>query len=469
MRPLALRILHHHGGEEVRELVQGRLGIGRDPDNWLASLDPALSRRHAALEVGPDEVVLECLPSRNPTMLNGTRVEGRHHLVAGDQVLLGRTLLCLTRRDAALERAASQPTAELAGGSGALGRPIGDDRGFVALLEQAARVAAQELPILLLGESGTGKEVLARYIHSRSRRAGGPFVVINCPALPPSLAESELFGVESGVATGVSSRPGLLEQADGGTLLLDEVADLPPEEQAKLLRFVEGRTLTRVGGRRELRMDVRILAATNRDVEAAVAAGTMRADLYYRLAGVVLRLIPLRRRAADVPLLAGHFLASAAPGLTLSPAALDALQTHPWPGNVRQLKAIVERAAYLAAGSTIEAGDLGLESPGDAPTPGSEAAGTPARAGDAPPGQGDAQARRLLEGIHGGRLDFWTDVWAPFSRRELPRQVVAALVAEALAEGDGSVRGLAATLGVSDRYRKLLDFLRNNKLLSTET
>ena len=208
------------------------------------------------------------------------------------------------------------------------------------------------MPVLILGESGSGKEVMARWLHARSRRAAGPFLAVNCAALPKELLESELFGIEKGVATGVEARPGLLERGSGGTVFLDEVGDMAPETQAKVLRVLENPTLFRVGGRTPVQVDVRFLAATNRDLEALVEEGGFRRDLYHRLAAFEVKLPPLRERREEIPALAARFFhrelaksGAASPGITR--AALAALVRHPWPGNVRELQNEIAKAALL--------------------------------------------------------------------------------------------------------------------------
>jgi transcriptional regulator with PAS, ATPase and Fis domain len=206
--------------------------------------------------------------------------------------------------------------------------------------------------VLILGESGSGKEVLARWLHARSRRAAGPFLAVNCAALPRELLEAELFGIEKGVATGVEARPGLLERANGGAVFLDEVGDMAPETQAKMLRVLESTSLYRVGGKQPVQVDVRFLAATNRDLDALVEQGGFRRDLFHRLAAFQVRLPPLRERRAEIPSLAARFFhreleknGLASPGITR--AALGALVRHPWPGNVRELQNEIAKAALL--------------------------------------------------------------------------------------------------------------------------
>ncbi|HEV2853386.1 MAG TPA: sigma 54-interacting transcriptional regulator [Thermoanaerobaculia bacterium] len=223
------------------------------------------------------------------------------------------------------------------------------------IYRRAGKVARGDVPVLILGESGSGKEVLARWVHACSRRSGGPFLAVNCAALPRELLESELFGIEKGVATGVEARPGLLERGSGGTVFLDEVGDMAPETQAKVLRVLENTSLFRVGGRNPVQVDVRFVAATNRDLHALVEEGGFRRDLYHRLAAFEVKLPPLRERREEIPALAARFFhreleknGLASPGITR--AALGALVRHPWPGNVRELQNEIAKAALLLEG-----------------------------------------------------------------------------------------------------------------------
>jgi transcriptional regulator with GAF, ATPase, and Fis domain len=213
---------------------------------------------------------------------------------------------------------------------------------------------------LLLGETGTGKEVVARAIHRRSPRSGGPFVRVNCGALPHELIDSELFGHERGSFTGaVASRKGWFERADGGTLLLDEIAELTPAAQVRLLRVLQDGSFQRVGGQHMLTVDVRVIAATNRDLRAMVAAGAFREDLWYRIAVFPIRLPALRERPQDIPAIATHFALRAAERLGLArqipgPEDLERLAAYDWPGNVRELASVIERAAILGDGRGLE-------------------------------------------------------------------------------------------------------------------
>ena len=226
------------------------------------------------------------------------------------------------------------------------------------------RVASSDSTVLIQGETGVGKERLARALHNDGPRAGGPFIAINCGAFPESLLESELFGHEEGAFTGATrARRGYFELAHRGTLFLDEVADIPAHLQAKLLRLLEERTLRRLGGERETRIDVRVMAATNRDLEADTDAQRFRRDLYYRLAVVTLTIPPLRERSEDIPMLVHSYVdhfrtALRVPIDGVSPAAMDALCAYGWPGNVRELINVIERSMLLCATSQLELADL---------------------------------------------------------------------------------------------------------------
>ncbi len=229
------------------------------------------------------------------------------------------------------------------------------------------KVAGTNAPVLLLGESGTGKEMAAAAIHRRSVRKDGPFVAINCNAIPENLLESELFGHEKGAFTGAHvQRKGLLETASGGTLFLDEIGELPPAIQVKLLRFLQEQRLQRVGGRQEIQVDTRLVAATNADLKELIDSGKFREDLYFRLAVVTIRLLPLRERGEDIVFLAREFLQSYAvqngrTKMVFAPDALRAIARYSWPGNVRELQNRVKRGVIMASGSRLTGKDLELE------------------------------------------------------------------------------------------------------------
>jgi len=236
---------------------------------------------------------------------------------------------------------------------------IGTSREIQQVLRLIDKVAPTDSPVLILGESGTGKELVARAVHQRSQRATKPIVTINCAALQESLLESELFGHEKGAFTGATvSKPGLFEVADGGTLFIDELGELAPSLQAKLLRVLEGGHMRRVGSTREKRVDVRIVAATNRNLTADVAVGRFREDLFFRINVLSVEVPPLRDRRDDIPLLTNHFLRTIGRDWTLDEAAASALSRYSWPGNVRELHNVIERASILADGNQVTLSEL---------------------------------------------------------------------------------------------------------------
>jgi DNA-binding NtrC family response regulator len=247
------------------------------------------------------------------------------------------------------------------------------------VLRVVDRVAPTDSSVLILGESGTGKELVARAIHERSRRAERPFVPIHCGALPREVLESELFGHEKGAFTGaVNSKPGLIDMADGGSLFLDEIGDMEPESQVKLLRVLETGMFFRVGGTRPRRVDIRLIAATNRDLGEAMKVGHFRQDLFFRINTITVTLPPLRERPEDVPMLAQHFVEANANYGTkrLSPAAMATLEAHTWPGNVRELLHAIERAVILSKDAEIMPADLPPEIVGNGGTAPAPSAGS---------------------------------------------------------------------------------------------
>lgn len=271
-----------------------------------------------------------------------------------------------------------------------------------ALLSLALRVAKSAATIMLTGESGSGKEVVARFIHRHSPRAGQPFVAINCAAIPENLLEATLFGYEKGAFTGAAqSQPGKFEQAQGGTLLLDEVSEMPLGLQVKLLRVLQEREVERVGGRKVIPLDIRLLATSNRDMQAMVASGGFREDLYYRLNVFPLLVPPLRERPLDIIPLAQRMLDSNASKtgqgvLKLAPAAVARLMQYPWPGNVRELENVIQRAMILAAGEMIEAEDLNLPQA----EAGSDVTEKPASAASAPMDMKALERAHIIETLN---------------------------------------------------------------------
>jgi DNA-binding NtrC family response regulator len=269
--------------------------------------------------------------------------------VTGEQVAAAIARACEGRA----ARAAAPARREAMAHGAAFGQMLGASPAMQPVFRDLAQAAQSDATILLLGESGTGKELAAHEVHRRSRRAGGPFVPVFCAGVPPTLLAGELFGVATGAFTGARARPGHFRRADGGTIFLDEIGELPPDAQAVLLRVLAERTITALGSERPEAVDVRVVAATNRDLDAECAAGRFREDLYYRLNVVPITLPPLRERRDDIPLLARHFLAAArggegdrGPG-TFSVEAMVCLRQYRWPGNVRELRNVVERVAAL--------------------------------------------------------------------------------------------------------------------------
>jgi two-component system response regulator AtoC len=363
-------------GEEVRAVdlpPAGAVTIGRGEEAAVRIDDPSVSRRHAVLHVG-ETLEVEDLGGANGTFVRRTAQAGlgnatadvtlrqlvgrRAGLAVGDCLLFGTVCVVVRRaplRDvpdlaAAEDRPAAKPVT-----AGMVVR----DPAMQALYAEAARVAKGTISVLVLGETGVGKEILARAIHAHSPRASLPFVPVNCAALADSLVESELFGSERGAFTGATARAGLFEIAAGGTLFLDEVGELPPATQAKLLRVLEERTVTRLGSTRRRPVDVRFVAATNRDPQADSRIGRLRPDLFFRLNGASLVIPPLRDRPSEIEGLAVSFLSMAcrdlerSPVPAISPAALDLLSRHAWPGNLRELRNAMERAAVVCTESVI--------------------------------------------------------------------------------------------------------------------
>ena len=269
-------------------------------------------------------------------------------------------------RTRALETEVRTLRREVGGASSRGERLVGRSPALLDVFKTIGRVARSDVPVLVTGESGTGKELIAKAVHGASARAEGPFVAVNAAAIPRELLESELFGHERGAFTGaVEARPGRFREAAGGTLFLDEIGDMPIELQAKLLRVLQSGEVTSVGGRRPEAVDVRILAATHRDLEAAVAAGEFREDLLYRLRVVPVHVPPLRERPEDIPALVEHFLDRYGEELTgeqhaISDDALTMLTAHAWPGNVRELENAIKRALVLAASDVLSPEDFGF-------------------------------------------------------------------------------------------------------------
>jgi DNA-binding NtrC family response regulator len=314
----------------------------RDPDATVIMMSGEGERRHAmrAIELGAFDFFQKPVDTAELLLILDRALE-RRRLLSENRVLK--------------EQVGERPF---------LGKLVGESPAMRRLRRDIEKIAPSDATVLLLGESGTGKDLVAHTIHEASARRGGPFVAVNAAALPETLAEAELFGHEKGAFTGaVASRPGRFEMASGGTLFLDEVGTLSPAVQAKLLRALESRRIERVGGRRTISVDFRLLSASNEDLESRVAAGSFREDLYYRINTIPIRIPPLREREGDVRLLAGHFLekfrARHRSGVErLSAEVLQRLEQHLWRGNVRELEHVIEMLVLFAEGEEVTEEDL---------------------------------------------------------------------------------------------------------------
>ncbi len=373
-------------GESVKVVplpTSGAITLGRGEDCQVRIDNRSVSRHHAVLHVGPP-LYIQDLGSANGTFVRDARSpldtavtqplrklsREMVELSVGERLSLGSVPIAVRRAVADPVGAASPDAAPNSDAA------VVRDPAMLAIHQQLRRAARSQLSVLLLGETGVGKEVLARLVHDSSPRAQRPLLELNCAALPPSLLEGELFGHEKNAFTGAAAaRPGLLEAADGGTVFLDEIGELPLPVQIKLLRVLEDRKVMRLGGRAARTLDVRFVAATNRDLEAEIVRGTFRQDLYFRINGATFMIPPLRERVVEIAPLAERFLAAAgramqrAQPLRLSSEALGYLERHAWPGNVRELRNVIERAAVLADGDVIEPADLPAHLTGAARAP----------------------------------------------------------------------------------------------------
>jgi transcriptional regulator with GAF, ATPase, and Fis domain len=342
---MALVLSGSHKG--LTKVVGGRLTIGKAADNDLVLTDDTVSRHHCEIIRAPDGLHVRDLDSTNGTKIDGTRI--REAMVQPGSVLkVGEVEISFRPTAQKVEVLPSEKTS--------FGPAIGQSLAMRTIFGVLERIAPTDATVLLEGETGTGKDVLARAVWSASSRGGKPFLVVDCGAVTYSLIESELFGHERGAFTGaVSTRQGAFELADGGTVFLDEIGELPLDVQPKLLRVLETREFRRVGGNKTLATNVRVIAATKRDLQREVGAGKFREDLYFRLAVVPVTVPPLRARRDDIPKLVQHMLeAAGGKGLTVPPETMQALCAHDWPGNVRELRNVLERAIYMAqaTGST---------------------------------------------------------------------------------------------------------------------
>jgi len=392
----------------ARDFDTDRIVVGTAPGTDLTLGDRAVSRHHCEILLGPEGYLLKDLDSTNGTHVEGLRAR-EVYLHDGASLQLGQSRIVFRTLgdEAEIELSADDRFGDLVGTGPAMRRV------FAVL----AKVAPRDVTVLVSGESGTGKELVAQALHRASPRAAGPIVVVDCGAMPATLMENEIFGHERGAFTGADrARGGAFERADGGTLFFDEIGELPVELQPKLLRALEGREVARLGGGAPRKVDVRVVAATNRDLRAEVNRGAFRGDLFYRLSVVEIRLPPLRERPEDVPVLVRRFLDSAAreagggAHYEVSPRTLEKLQRHRWPGNVRELRNFVERSVSLADGRVIDATLAGVDAAA-APAVAAESA-----TADAPAAADTPVAPALLHMSFKAAKRLYTE---PFERRYL--------------------------------------------------
>ena len=352
VRTLRVEVIEGADRGRIATTRSESLTVGSADGNDLVLSDPTVSRYHVEFERAGRAVCVIDHGSTNGTSVGGARIE-RGWIAPGTDLRVGRTRIRV--HDGESITVALHP-------GETLGTLLGRSNAMRRLMARVAKASASDVPVLLVGESGTGKEKIARGLHDLSDRHEAAFEVVDCASLAPSLIATELFGHERGAFTGAERQHiGAFERAHGGTLFLDEIGELPPELQASLLGALERRRFRRVGGRDEVEVDVRVVAATHRDLRAEINAGRFRLDLYYRLAVLVLKVPPLRERAEDIPLLVAHFseglgLDGSARDELFPPEVLDALARHHWPGNVRELRNVVEATIALGETSAPDAG-----------------------------------------------------------------------------------------------------------------
>jgi DNA-binding NtrC family response regulator len=408
------------GQEFVLDGVEpGPVLLGQSPTCGIRLTDREVSRRHVSLDVEGRRLRIVDQQSTNGTYVDGVAVMDAF-LSGGELVRVGVSALTVERREASPGRVPDE--------RGSFGRFIGRSPEMKRLYPLIERLAKSDVSIVIEGETGTGKEVLAEGIHEQSKRSTGPYVVLDCTTIAPNLVESELFGHERGAFTGAShQRRGVFEQAHGGTLFIDEIGDLDLSLQPKLLRALERGEIRRIGGTQQIRCDVRVIAATRRDLDRAVQEGTFRDDLFHRLAVGRIALPPLRKRRGDVHVLCKQFWQELGGESSLPAHLLERWESYSWPGNVRELRNAVARQLAM--------GDL---APSAEEPPSSEAPSDVVDAEDA--------IREILN----ARLPF------PVARVKLLEELQKVYVERALAEHDGSVERAAQALGIGRRYFHIL-------------
>ena len=398
-RRYRLRVVAGPDQGKEHALEDGTTMVGTHADNDLVLSDATVSRHHLEIRVRRDGIEVRDLETTNGTKHGGARI--------GQVILIGPARLRLGKH--------TEVDVEPIDSDVVLGDWTGDRFGEVLgatppmrrLFALLAKAATTEATILLSGETGTGKEALAEAVHQISHRAKGPFVVVDCGSIPHELIASELFGHAKGSFTGAGAdKQGLIEAASGGTLFLDEIGELALDLQPQLLRVLDRHQVRRVGETQAIDVDIRVIAATHRDLRAMVRAGQFREDLYYRLAVVAAQVPPLRERKADIPALAACFAERMGRGtFAQSPSLLEQLERHDWPGNVRQLRNVVERALALCSGPVIQADDLGLE-PARAPVAAAPAEtppdprNAPSQMADLRRQMADAERQQIIEALN---------------------------------------------------------------------
>jgi DNA-binding NtrC family response regulator len=431
--PFVLSIVEGHDAGLTRTIDAmhpTRMLIGKSESCELRLQDPSVSRRHVAIEVVSQRLRVTDLGSTNGTHVDGVAL-GEVYLTGGETIRLGATAINVSRGQPT--PAASLPKTRL------FGTTLGGSVAMRRLYPLCERLAATDLPVIIEGETGTGKEQLAESLHQMSPRVKEAFVVFDCTAVAPTLIESELFGHEKGSFTGsVSAHRGVFEQAAGGTLLIDEIGDLPLELQPRLLRVIERLQVRRVGGSEPIAVNVRVIAATRRDLDRMVQQGRFRDDLFHRLAVARIELPPLREREDDIELLARRFWADSGGDPDRIPAALlREWEDYNWPGNVRELRNAVVRR--LALGDLALQGDLAVHGPASAPSPSHPPPARTLAQGVAPLGDPIAAVLAL-------------DLPLGETRQRIVDELERRYVKHVLEANGGNVTRAAAAAGVARRY-----------------
>ncbi|MCC7381483.1 MAG: sigma 54-interacting transcriptional regulator [Deltaproteobacteria bacterium] len=443
IRGLRVRVVAGADAGKVVRAAESTISIGASPDNDLVLADETVSRYHAELRTEGDRILIVDLGSTNGTFVNGVRIE-RGSIESGTKIGLGRVSLVAEGEDPI---DVALPEAEQ------LGHLRGRSPAMRRLLADIERVAHTSASVILIGETGSGKEAVAEAIHAGSARAAGPLEIVDCGVLAPSLIASELFGHERGAFTGAeTSRTGAFERAHGGTLFLDEIGELPLALQASLLGVLERRAFKRLGGDKMISVDVRVLAATNRDLRAEVNAARFRQDLFFRLAVVTLRIPPLRERVEDVPLLIEHFLRLAGYSGDVSRVVPDSvlphLIAHRWAGNVRELRNFVEAALAMGVEGALPLAADPLGSSPDLASSTPTIGATPATGATPAPGATATFLRHPLPSLFA--LEFKD------ARESIVRDFELAYVRELLRRTGGNVTHAARVSGIHRSYLNLL-------------